>query len=168
MAVRMSGTKDRHLIRNLPSMASALLTVERRAHPDSEDRGRSTAIRDRPLTRYRTGGSEAPAGRLDRLKIERAGLAFAGLPDVVAKALADSWSDVLIPLDRARFEGKVVPAGFLLDFAVALDRVERLDRSKIFHGEFLDCRAPDWRRLLRREKDGRRSDLAPRTVNCDW
>jgi hypothetical protein len=58
------------------------------------------------------------------LKVERAGRAFAGLPDVIAKALTDRWSNVLVPLDRAGFEGKVVPARFLLDFAVALDRVE--------------------------------------------
>jgi len=115
------------------------------AHPDSEDRGHSAAIRDRPRTRYRTGGSDTPAGRLDRLKVEGAGRAFAGLPDVVAKALADRWSNVLVPLDRAGFEGKVVPAGFLFDFAVALDRIERLDGSKIFHGEFLGSQSRNGR-----------------------
>jgi len=94
-----------------------------------------------------TGQAEAilPAGRLDRLKVERAGRAFAGLPDVVAKALADRWSNVLVPLNCAGFEGKVVPAGFLFDFAVALDRVERLDGSEIFHGEFLGLQSRNGR-----------------------
>src|ERR1051325_8271833 len=86
-----------------------------------------------------TGQAEAipPAGRLDRLTVERAGHAFAVLPDTIAEALTDRRGNILVPLDRARFERKVIPAGFLLDFAVALDRVERLDGSKIFHGEFL-------------------------------
>lgn len=108
------------------------------------------------------------ASRLDRLKVERAGLPFAGLSDVIGKALADCWRDVPIPPNSACFEGKIVPAGFLLNLAVAFDRVERLDRSKIFHREFLACHAPGWRRLLRGVKDGRRSDLAPGTVDCDW
>src|SRR5690242_9244248 len=116
------------------------------AHPGGEGRGHSAAIRDRPRTRYRTGGSEAPAGGLDRLKVERAGHAFAVLSDIIAEALTDRRSNILVPLDRARFERKVIPAGFLLDFAVALDRVERLDGSKMCHGEFLGSQSRNGRR----------------------
>ena len=117
-----------------------------------------------------TGQAEArlPPGGLDRLKVKRTGDARTGLPDVVAKALADRRGNILVPLNRAGFEGKVVPTSFLLDFAVALDRVKRLDGSKIFHGEFLGLQKPEWPLPLGDEKDGRRSDLAPRTVDCDW
>jgi hypothetical protein len=51
---------------------------------------------------------------------------------------------------------------------VTLDRVERLDGSEIFHGEFLGLQSRKWLLPLGDEKDGRRSDLAPRTVDCDW
>src|SRR5689334_12972207 len=115
------------------------------ASPDGEGRGHSAAIRDRPRTRYRAGGSEAPAGPLDRLKVECAGRAFAVLPDIIAEALTDRRGNILVPLDRVRFERKVIPAGFLLDFAVALDRVERLDGSKMFHGEFLGSQSRNGR-----------------------
>ena len=83
--------------------------------------------------------------RLDCLQVQRAGGAFAGLADVIAKALPNRWCDVLVPLDRALLERKVVAARFLLDFAVTLGGVKRLDRSEIPHGEFLGARRPDWR-----------------------
>ena len=83
--------------------------------------------------------------RLDCLQVQRAGGAFAGLADVIAKALPNRWCDVLVPLDRALLERKVVAARFLLDLAVALDRVERLDGSEIFHGEFLGSQSRNGR-----------------------
>ena len=62
--------------------------------------------------------------RLYRLQVQGAGRAVAALADIVAETLADRGSDVLVPLDRACLEAKVVAACFLDDFAVALDRVE--------------------------------------------
>ena len=78
--------------------------------------------------------------KLDGLQIDRAGSPFAGLPDIITETLADRRINVLVPLDRALFEGKIVPAGFLFDLATGLRDVERFDGSKIFHGEFLAWR----------------------------
>jgi hypothetical protein len=108
-----------------------------------------------PRRYHREAEEEAPAGLLlDGLKVQRAGIALVGLPDVIAKALADRWSNILVPHDRAGFEAKVVAARFLLDFAVALDRVERLDGSKILHGEFLYWQEPEWPLPLGGMKEG--------------
>ena len=94
------------------------------AHPDSEDQGRSTAIRARPqrVTGQAEGG--LPPDRLNRLQVEGACPAIAALTKVIAEPLADRRRNVLVPLDRAGFERKIVPAGFLRDLAVALARVE--------------------------------------------
>jgi hypothetical protein len=67
---------------------------------------------------------KASAVLLDGLKVQRAGLPIAALTDIVAETLANRGSDILVPLNRARFEAKIIAAGFLLDFAVALDGIE--------------------------------------------
>src|SRR6185312_5070441 len=126
-----------------------------------------SAARDRPQ-RVTALGSNGFRALLDRLKVQRARVALGTLSDIVAETLADDGSDILVPHDRAGLEAKVIAARFLLDLAVALDRVERLDGSKIFHGRFLGWQPPDWPLPLGGVKEGRRSDLAPRTVDCDW
>jgi len=65
-----------------------------------------------------------PPEDLDGLQIQRARLALVVRADVIAEALADGGRNVLVPANRALFEAKVVAAGFLLDFAMALGRVE--------------------------------------------
>ena len=64
-----------------------------------------------------------PDAFLNRLKVQRAGLPILGA-HVIGKSLTDLGSNVLVPGDCARFEAKVLTAGFRLDFAVALDVVE--------------------------------------------
>jgi hypothetical protein len=121
IAVKINGSaKNRQLLRNVSSIMQRLSNFLKGAHPDSEFK--QTAIRAWPRTDYRKAGSEAPM--LDRLKVNRAGLPFTGLAHVVAEALPDSRSNILVPLDRSRFEAEIVATGFLLDLAVALDRVE--------------------------------------------
>ena len=60
-AVKMSGrAKERQRVRNLSSIAMPFRRQDYRAHPDSEDQGRS-AIRDRP--QRVTGQAEAQHSR---------------------------------------------------------------------------------------------------------
>jgi len=93
---------------------------------------------------YRAGALELPPDAfLDRLKIQRAGLAVLICAHVIGKSLTDLRRNILVPRDRGRLEAKVLTAGFLLDFAVTLDVVERFDGSKIFHGEFLCWQRPN-------------------------
>ena len=95
----------------------------RGAHPDRVERSLSNAARDRPQRDNRAKARLSPSD-LDGLQIQCARLALIIGSDVIAQALADGGSNVLVPLDRALFEAEVVAAGFLLDFAMALGRVE--------------------------------------------
>ena len=94
------------------------------AHPDCEKRKSFNAARDRPQRGTVQVEAKAYTGQLDGLKIHCAGVAFAVLADIIAKALTDRWSNVLVPLDRALFKDEIVAARFLLDLAEALARVE--------------------------------------------
>jgi len=154
-AVKRSGSATvRQRLRNVSSMMMILeesadwkrwrhaLRVERGAHPDGAQRNSCNAARDRPQRDNRAKARLSP-GDLDGLQIQRARLALVVRADVIAKTLADGGSNVLVPLDRALFEAKVVAASFLLDFAVTLGGVKRLDRSEIFHGEFLSWHPPE-------------------------
>ena len=135
-AVKRSGSATmRHLLRNVSSMMRILLEERRgletlrvawasnEAHPDREERSSSNAARDRPQRGNRAKAGLSPRD-LDGLQIQRARLALVVRTDVIAEALPDGGSNVLVPLDRALFEAQVVAAGFLLDFAMALGRVE--------------------------------------------
>ena len=106
---------------------------------------------------------------LDGLEVERGRLTVDALANIVAEPLTDHRSDFLVPQDRADFEADRVARDFGIDLAVAERGVERLDGAKIFHGEF-----PFWSGAtigasrLGDVKEGRRSGLAPKTVDCDW
>jgi hypothetical protein len=91
------------------------------AHPDG---GFNCHPGSAPNTPYRTSESRGSTDRLDGLKIDRAGLPLGRLADVVAQALSDGRGNILVPLDGILVECEIVSAGFLLDLAVALDRVE--------------------------------------------
>src|SRR5687768_15956672 len=53
---------------------------------------------------------------LDRLEIQRAGLTLVVGAALIAEALTDSGSNILVPQNRALLEAEIVAAGFLLDF----------------------------------------------------
>jgi len=97
------------------------------------------------------GASEASGiSRLDRLEVQRARLAVGAGADVVAKTLANDRRDLLVPKDCTNFETNVVACDFGFDLAMTEGGIERFDSAKIFHGEFLYWRAPEWRLPARR------------------
>src|SRR3954454_4777623 len=105
---------------------------------------------------------------LDCLQVQRARLGVVGAR-LVRETLPDRRETVLAPCDRALFEANEITADFRLDLAVALDRVERLHGSKKLHDEFVSGHTPKLAQyLLGDVKEGRRSDLAPKTVDFDW
>src|SRR5947199_71143 len=110
-----------------------------------------------PLARGRGGEAQCGGARQgDRNRLH-------GDSPLVAEPLALGGGNIPVPGNCALFEAKIVAAGFLLDFAEALDAVERLHGSEILHERFLCWHAPEWRRAaLGGDKDGGRSDLAPK------
>lgn len=118
-----------------------------KAHPDGEDFKVARPSEIGPNA-YRIGRTlKTPADRLDGHQIKSAGLPVGREAPVITETLAQRWGNALVPRDRTLFEAKVIATGFLLDFAGALHAVERLDGSKILHGEFLCDRRQIGRRL---------------------
>ena len=60
--------------------------------------------RDRPQRGTVRAEANASTSRLDGLQIQRAGLPFPSLPQIIADALTDRGRDILVPLDCALFE----------------------------------------------------------------
>ena len=60
---------------------------------------------DRPQRGTVRAEANASTSQLDGLQIQRAGLPFASLPQIIADAPTDRGRDSLVPLDCALFEG---------------------------------------------------------------
>ena len=75
---------------------------------------------------------------LDRLEVQRAGLAVPVCADIIRQTLTGSgWSFLGVPGNRASLEAEIRAARFWLDRTVALVAVKRIDGAKKCHAEFL-------------------------------
>jgi len=104
--------------------------------------------------------SPPPESLLDRLQVQRAGLALAVGPYIVGKPLTDCWDGLILRGKGATLKAEHIATGFRLDLAVPLIGVERADGSKILHGEFLCWHAPEWRSAARRRQRWREVRLS--------
>lgn len=90
--------------------------------------------------------------RLDRLQVQRAGLAVPVGADIIGQPLTGLGRGFLrIPGNCASLEAEIHAARFWLDRAVALVVVERIDGAKVFHDAFL-CSERQYRHRARRRQ----------------